>query len=224
MDGHSGKGTAAGLGALKGGGTGFAWGTLSCMGAALLAPACFAIVVPTMTAVGAAGWSTVAAVTSESADVVEFKLHLLQSNVPANLHDPALAMDLHGAVLERFGIDLPVKGEPARSGSNANQAQEPIARPWLIEVALTDVAFEDNIPDQPYALRVQGRMRLIRAEGADAVYEKRLAVRSSAAHTTDEWSANGALAIKGNLDQSLRQLAQEMLSDLMTRPPDALKP
>jgi hypothetical protein len=61
-------------------------------------------------------------------------------------------------------------------------------------------------------------MRLHRAGQADTVYEKSLAAHSDAARTTQEWGEDGGSALKVSLDQNLRQLAQQMLDDLMHRP------
>ena len=72
----------------------------------------------------------------------------------------------------------------------------------------------ETTPGQPFALRVEGRLKLRRSDQPAVVYEASEVATSEAALTIDEWGANGAEALRRGLDQTLRQLADELLSDL----------
>lgn len=209
VDGYSGKGTAAGAGAAKGFGTGAAAGAVACMATGPFFPLCVAAVVPVTTTIGTLGWATAAAVTSEGADAVVSKRDLLESEIDPAQYPSMLAAQLREAARQRFDIDLRVGELPGG-----------VPPPWRIELAVTEVACEDNKPQQPFALRVEGRVRLLRAGQTQVVYEKSLTSRTELKHTTAEWRANGAAAAKAGLERSLQSLAEGLLKDLLRPPQD----
>ncbi len=67
---------------------------------------------------------------------------------------------------------------------------------------------------QPFALVVQGRIRLRRNGNSNPIYEARFDASSESALTTEEWNADQSVAVRNGLDQSLRTLAYKMASDL----------
>lgn len=205
-DGHSGKVAAAGSGAAKGGGSGVLVGTLGCVGAGPFFPICIAGVVPVMATVGAVAWGTASAVSSDSAEVVESKREMLRSAMAATPYAARLTTHLQTASRDRFAVDLPVASPDASP------------RAWQIDMALTGVACEDNKPGQPFALRVEGRVRLRRAGQADVLYEKALARRSDVSLTITQWRADDDAAAKAELDQTLMRFADDLLTELSQRP------
>lgn len=214
LDGPSGKATGALGGAAAGTGLGFLVGmvaALPCLGTGLFAAACVSTVVPASTAIGAAGGATLGVIRAEGADAVEQKRMLLATELRAATYQDLLAAQVRQQARERLDLDLPVLPEADRADR------------WLLEVSLTQVAAERNAPGQPFALRVEGRLKLRRAGGPEVVYEASHRATSLASFTTEQWRANEAEAVRAGLTQGLRQLADEMLDDLV-RAPSGVRP
>jgi len=225
VDGYSSKTTALGVGAAIGGGIGAVVAPVACLGTGVFAPMCVATVLPPSIMIGAVGGGVVAGVDAEDAEAVALKRTLLQSDLPAGTYPSLLATHLQGAAHARVVADLPL-ADPAvpataTSTDGTDAARSAAARPWRIELALTKVACEHNKPGQPYALRLEARMRLHHTGQPGVVYEKTLVARSEAVLTTAEWRTDGAAAARSSLDQGLQRLAEDMLNDLVRRPPQS---
>lgn len=221
VDGFSGKGSAAGAGAAKGGGTGVIVGSLACMGAGLLFPVCISVMVPTMATVGAVSWAAVAAVNAESADEVASKRELLQAELVAGAYPSLLAVHVQNGARDRWAADPPPLNAAQASAGIAGGEPHADIVVWRIEVALTEVACEESKPGLPFALRVEGRLRLYRVGRSEVVYEKTLVVRSETKLMTAQWRADDGIAAKASLGQGVRQLAEELLDGLLGRPSPA---
>ena len=163
----------------------------------------------TMT-IGTVGWAAAAAATSEGADAVGAKRELLESDLTTAPYPSMLAGLVRAATRDGFAIDATVMAAP-----------DGVPPPWRVEVAVTEVACEDNKPGQPFALRIEGRVRLTRAGQTQVMYERGLASGTQLKLTTAEWRADGAAAAKASLEQSLRALARGLLDDLLRQPQDS---
>ncbi len=199
IDGASGKlAGAAGAGA-KGGGVGLGVGLLGCLGTGLLAPLCWATVVPATTAIGAASGAVVGAVRSESADRIEAKRELLRKA----LADSAAAERLAAGVRERV------------AGRHGAPAAADAAAPWQVEVRLSELVTVGGGPDKPYALRAAATVELRRPGAGAPLFVKAYPSRETAARTAEAWAADGARQTLAELDMLVAQLADAIADDLL---------
>jgi hypothetical protein len=215
LNGRPGKGVSVGAGAVGGAGTGILVAAVGCLGAGPFYPLCLAVVLPASTAIGTLGGVMVGAVVGGSTEDAEAKASLLQTELAAVSYPALLAQRVRSQASDRLSIDLPLLDTAALAAPNggATPANDGAPR-WLIDVALIEVFSDGNMPDQPYALRVVGRLRLHRTGEPLAVYESSQDATSDAVLTTAEWGANGAEAVRSGLDQSVKRLAEQMLTDL----------
>jgi hypothetical protein len=202
--GPTGKGAAAGAGAVKGGGTGLTLGTLACLGTGFLFPICVATVVPASAAIGAAGWAAVAAVRAEGAEGMALQSRMLAEELDNGGHVARLAEYLQEAAREQLSIELPIVRDNAA----------PDAGDWTIEISLLELASDTHSEGQAYSLWIEGRLRLRRGQQVEPVYERRLEAGSDIAMTTQDWTANDGAALHAALDRAVRSLAVRLMSDL----------
>jgi hypothetical protein len=125
---------------------------------------------------------------------------------------------MHNAVRDRWAADQRSRNAAQTLAGDASGKSHAAAFSWRIEVALTEVACEESKPGQPFALFVEGRLRLYRVGRSEVAYEKTLVVRSETKLMTAQWRAEDGIAAKASLDQGVRQLAEELLDSLLGRP------
>lgn len=216
VDGPSGKGSGALRGAASGTGLGFIVGALSaasCAATGLMAGACIATVISTSTAIGTVGGAAVGAYRAENADAIELKRRVLGTGLTARSYPSVLAEQVQLQARERFSVELPLLADAGAVAASHGGALE-----WLIDLSLTNVAGNSSGPDQPFSLRVEGHMSLRHPGESKPVYESSYQAVTDASLTTAEWDADGSAAMQAGLNQSLRLLANKMLSDLVRSP------
>ncbi len=193
MDGPSGKGNAAGKGALAGAGTGLVYGSLLCATTGLFAPICLGTLIPAMAVGGAGAGALTAAVVAESVADLELKRGFLADQVTAT---PSPQSRL---------INRLTKTSSASPNSSAPE--------WVATIALTTVGVESG-----QRLFAQATMRLRRAATTEDALTSFYQASEKVALKSDESSLEGdsarLTAINQAFDKLLDKLAQEVLLDV----------
>ncbi len=204
LDGPDGKVSGAGTGAAKGGSIGFVIGGLSCIGTGPFAPLCLGLLVPASTAIGAASGAVVGAVRAESADDVQAKRSLLQTELSTSAARMQLAAALQQQSLEVLPAALPLAGNNATAAANE----------WTLQVAVTEVATVGSGTGVPYALLASARLAVLQRGQAAPVFVNHYQARSAAALTTPQWAASDGEALRAALQNLSTRIAAKMLTDL----------
>lgn len=213
LEGLSSKEFAVGVGAAGGFGTGVLVAAVGCLGTGPFYPLCLSLVLPATAVAGGVGGAIVGGVVSDTNTADEPNRGLLRAALEAASYPALLAEQVQKQARERFRVELPLLAAtaPAKGDPIAVDAS---ARTWWIELTLTRVSSGRTAPNQPFALRAEGRLKLRRSNEPTAVYEVNAMAMSDAALTTAGWGANGAEALRGGLDNSVRLLADKLLSQL----------
>ncbi len=202
LEGPDGKGRGAGAGAAKGGGLGFVIGGLACLGTGPFAALCLGTVVPAGIAVGAASGAVVGAVRAESAEDVQAKRSLLQTE----LATPAMRAQL-GAALQQQSRELLPSALPL-AGSNAAPTE------WTIQIAVTEVATVGSGPGVPYALLASARLAVLQRGQATPVFVNEYQAQTATSLTTPQWADSDAAPLRAALQDLSTKMATKMLADL----------
>jgi hypothetical protein len=219
VDGPTGMGVA--VGAAGGAGTGMLVAVVGCVGTGLFYPLCLAALLPAMTAVGGIGGAVTGGLVTHSGAAVDAKRDLLAAELGATSYPALLVEYVQQQARDRLSIELPRVDTATTSGSDGGiKAVDNAARSWWIEVAMTQVASGRTLPDQQFAVNVEGRLKLHRGGDSQVVYEASRTAKTDASLTIAEWGANGGDALRVGLHKSLRALADKMLSDLVHAPAD----
>ena len=138
----------------------------------------------------------------------------MRAELESTSYPALLAEHVQKRARERLLVELPLLA------ATSPPSGDPIdidagAQTWWIELTLTRVSSSRGAPGQPFALRVEGRLKLRRSHQPAVVYEASAMATSEATLTTAEWAANGAEALRAGLDQSLRLLGDKLLSELV---------
>jgi hypothetical protein len=206
LHGSSGKLTGASGGAAAGAGIGLLAGILGCAGTGPFVVLCAGTVIPATTAIGVVSGATAGAIRSEGSAAVDAKRTLLARELAAADYPGLLAQLVQTQAHEHSGAGLP---SPEAGAAPAD---------WTVEVTLLEIATDSSYPDDPFALRLKGRVRLRRAPGSDVVFEGVQYVRSEARLTTAQWSVEDAAPVRAALNQGLRELADRLLTKLCALP------
>jgi hypothetical protein len=204
LDGPSGKGSAAGAGAAKGGGIGFVLGGLACLGTGPLAAVCLAAMVPAGAAIGAASGAVVGAVQAEGADEVQAKRELLERELAAQ--PTRLATQLQQKLREGLRVEVPIADATATP---------PL---WTLRVDTHEVGTSGLGSGATYSLQASASLTVARASDAQPAFVKNYQVASNAKLTTAEWSANGGAPVRSALHDLSAGLARMMAADLRAGP------
>ncbi len=203
------KGRSAVTGGMAGMGVGLTLGGLACMGTGFLAPLCLGTVVPLTTAVGTVGGAAIGAAHDRAAPGVAEKAKLLQAEWAEAVTRVPLAGQLQRQVRERASADVPLASDPAPA--------EPAL--WQLRSKLGVLGTAGSGADVPYVLQATGRLTVQRTGEKRYQFEKAYLVESPRRMTTAQWSADGALALRGAMDDLLTSLAASMAADLAAKRP-----
>jgi hypothetical protein len=206
LDGPSGKGSAAGAGAAKGGGIGFVLGGLACLGTGPLAAVCLAAMVPAGAAIGAASGAVVGAVQAEGADEVQAKRELLERELASSPPTSRLATQLQQELLGGARVEVPIADATATP---------PL---WTLRVNTHEVGTSGLESGATYALQASASLTVARAGDAQPAFVKNYQVASNAKLTTAEWGANGGAPVRSALHDLSAGLARMMAADLRAGP------
>ena len=205
-----GKATGAAVGAGTGSGAGALSAVLVCLPAGLFFPLCAAALVPTGAVIGAATGAIVGGVRTESSDAIATRTRALNDALVAVSYHELLARRLQEQLRDENDVDV-VLASPLSAMPVADSAG-PVAAdpPWTLEVGVVEVGTEGK---GSFALRLVARL-VLRRGGAAPAWQTRKEVQSETELTTEQWIAADSKALRGVLDQCLRQAASQLAIDL----------
>jgi hypothetical protein len=207
VNGSTSAGRGAGTGALSGAGGGAVAGTALCAATGPWFPLCMLAVVTSGAGIGAGVGAGIGANLKDSPEERQVKADLLANELSAGSYSSVLIAYLRREGQQRH-IDLPLDGGTAPDAT--------VTPPrWLVEVSLLEVATEGK---ERFEFQIDASMRVLRADGKGAVYERVFSESSDSELTMAQWTADDAAAVKREIDMVMQVLARRMLRELSRDP------
>lgn len=199
---------AIGRGATVGAGMGAAaipFAAPLCAGAGPAVGFCLMALVPVGGGLGAGTGALVDNANGEPRESVQARRTLVVAEVTAADSENLLAAQVRKSLQTRHGVDTSEGGGGA-TGS-----------PWKVEVAVKSVAMYGTLDDPGFALRVRGKLRLVRTSDNRIVYRADLLAFSDDQVVPVTPDADPNLLIRSRLERGIQLVGEKLAANLLSR-------